>query len=515
MSLHLPTGDGILDRREFNRALLAAGWAAAMGPAASAAVAAQRMTRIKEDIEAVTRSGGDVTIPKAALKDLQKSLRGVLLLPGNAQYDDARKVWNGMIDKRPGLIVRCTGAADVASAVNFAREFDLLVAVRGGGHSISGKAVCDGGIMIDLSPIRWCTVDPAARTARLGGGSLLGDLDHESQRFGLATPVGTVSHTGAAGLTLGGGHGRLSRSFGLTCDNVLSVDIVTADGEFRRASADENPELYWGVRGGGGNFGVVTAFEYRLHPIGTQIYGGPILYSFDQVRQILPVIEELTATAPRSLAADLFIMAPGKRPGNFMVSVCHVGDPAEAERVLAPLRKAMKPRIDQARPMKYSALQTSADAGTKAGRLYYNKSGLLRQLDTEFLAMLLDQLETGAGRADPGVGSNVVIQHLGGAVADVPMDGTAYAHRDARFDSVLMSAWEDPARNEENIAWLRKVYAQMEPSVIGYYMNHMVDSDAPKARLAFRDNYDRLVSVKNRYDPDNLFQLNANVKPSA
>lgn len=502
-----------MDRRAFNRALLATGWAAAMVPASTVAIAAQRLTRITADVEAVTRTGGDVTLPKAALKDLQKSLRGALLLPGNAQYDDARKVWNGMIDKRPGLIVRCSGPSDVTSAVNFAREFDLLVAVRGGGHSISGKAVCDGGIMIDLSPIRWCTVDPDARTARLGGGSLLGELDHESQRFGLATPVGTVSHTGAAGLTLGGGHGRLSRSFGLTCDNVLSVDIVTADGRFLRASADENPDLYWGVRGGGGNFGVVTAFEYRLHPIGQQVYGGPILYSFDQARQILPVLEELTATAPRSLAADLFIMAPGKRPGNFMVSVCHVGDPAEAERVLAPLRKAVKPRIDQARTMPYAALQTSADAGTKAGRLYYNKSGLLSSLEPDFLAMLLDQMETAAGRADPGVGSNVVIQHLGGAVADVPADGTAYAHRDARFDSVLMSAWEDPTYSEENIEWLKGVYAQMEPSVIGFYSNHMVDSDAPKARLAFRGNYDRLVELKRRYDPTNLFQLNANVKP--
>lgn len=504
-----------MDRREFNHSLLAAGWAATLAPAAALAATAKSLTRITGDIEAVTRTGGDTTVPKAALKELQKSLRGALLLPGNAQYDDARRVWNGMIDKRPGLIVRCTGAADVTQAVNFARDFDLLVAVRGGGHSISGKAVCDGGIMIDLSPIRWCTVDPEARTARLGGGSLLGDLDHESQRFGLATPVGTVSHTGAAGLTLGGGHGRISRSFGLTCDNVRSVDIVTADGRFLRASADENADLYWGVRGGGGNFGVVTAFEYQLHPVGPEIYGGPMLYSFDQARQIMPVIEELTSTAPRSLAADIFIMAPGSRPGMFMVSVCHVGDPAEAERVLAPLRKAAKARVDQARPMSYGAIQTSADAGTKAGRLYYNKSGLLKRLDPDFMAALLDRLETAAGRPDSGVSTNVVIQHLGGAVADVPTDGTAYVHRDARFDSVLMSAWEDPAYDDENKAWLKNAFVEMEPYTIGFYANHMVDSDAPKAQLAYRSNYARLAKLKSRYDPTNLFRLNANVKPAA
>jgi FAD/FMN-containing dehydrogenase len=232
-----------VDRRSFNKALLAGGWAASMVPTSALAATTRNITRISSDIEAITRTGGDTTIPKAALKELQAALRGPLLLPGNAAYDTTRKVWNGMIDKRPGLIARCTGAADVIEAVNFAREFDLLVAVRGGGHSISGKSVCDGGIMIDLSPMRWCTVDPQTQTARLGAGSVLGELDHEAQRFGLATPTGTVSHTGAAGLTLGGGHGRLSRSFGLTCDNVRSVEIVTADGKFLRASADENPDL--------------------------------------------------------------------------------------------------------------------------------------------------------------------------------------------------------------------------------------------------------------------------------
>jgi FAD/FMN-containing dehydrogenase len=502
-----------MDRRVFNKAVLAAGWAAAMGPSLAGAAAA--LTRIDSDISAVTRTGGGTTIPKAALKEFQKSLRGALLLPGNAEFETARKVWNGMIDKRPGLIARCTGTADVMRAVEFAREFDLLVAVRGGGHSISGKSVCDGGLMIDLSPIRWCTVDPGARTARLGGGSLLGELDHEALRFGLATPVGTVSHTGAAGLTLGGGHGRLSRTYGLTCDNVLSVDIVTADGKFLRASADENPDLYWGVRGGGGNFGVVTAFEYRLHPVGPMIYGGNMMYPFDRAREVFKVFAEFTAEAPRAMAADVIALAPPRGKGFVLLSICHIGDFAEGERLLATIRRTMKPAVDQVKPMAYGELQTQADANTPGGKLYYNKSGLLRTLEPDFLETIVDRLEAASGRADPSVASNVIVQHLGGAVGDVPADGTAYPHRDARYDSVILSAWDDPAYNEPNIAWLKDAYTAMEPFTLGFYSNHMAPSDEPMVKGAFRGNYDRLVTLKNRYDPTNLFHLNANVKPDA
>jgi len=478
------------------------------------AATARAIMKITGDIEAVTRTGGDTTIPKAALKELQAGLRGPLLLPGNAGYDKARTVWNGMIDKRPGLIARCAGAADVIEAVNFAREFDLLVAVRGGGHSISGKSVCDGGIMIDLSPMHWCTVDPQARTARLGAGSVLGDLDHETQRFGLATPAGTVSHTGAAGLTLGGGHGRLSRSFGLTCDNVRSVDIVTADGKFLRASADENPDLYWGVRGGGGNFGIVTAFEYNLHPVGPMVYGGAMMYPLKQTREVLKFFAEYTADAPREMAVDVIALSPPGGKGFVILSFCYIGDFAEGERLVQPVRSFMKPIVDHVGPQPYNALQTAADINTPGGKLYYNKSGLLTELDEGFLDVLADRMEAAAGQADPAVASNVIIQHLAGAVADLAPDETAYVHRDARYDSVILSGWDNPAYNDQNIKWLKDSFAEMEPYTIGFYSNHMVDSDEPRVKRAFRSNYDRLVTLKNKYDPANLFHLNPNVKPT-
>jgi hypothetical protein len=478
------------------------------------AATARAITKITGDIEAVTRTGGDTTIPKAALKELQASLRGPLLLPGNAAYDTTRKVWNGMIDKRPGLIVRCTGASDVIEAVNFAREFDLLVAVRGGGHSISGKSVCDGGIMIDLSPMRWCTVDPQARTAHLGAGSVLGDLDHESQRFGLATPAGTVSHTGIAGLTLGGGHGRLSRSFGLTCDNVKSVDIVTADGKFLRASAEENQDLYWGVRGGGGNFGIVTTFEYNLHRVGPMVYGGPMMYPLKQTREVLKFFAEFTADTPRELAVDVIALSPPGGKGFAIMSFCYLGDFAEGERLVQPVRDFMKPIVDQVGPTHYNELQTSADKSTPPGKLYYNKSGLLKELDEGFLDAVADRLLGSADQADPAVASNVILQHLGGAVGDVAPNETAYVHRDARYDSVILSGWDDPAYNDQNIKWLKDSFVQMEPHTIGFYSNHMVDSDQPRVKMAFRSNYDRLVTLKNKYDPTNLFHLNPNIKPT-
>ena len=504
-----------MNRRNFNKTLLAAGWAASMAGPAAIAESVRKMTKIDGDIAAVTRTGGDTTIPKAALKELQAALRGVLLLPGNDAYDQTRQVWNGMIDKRPGLIVRCTGAADVIEAVNFARDFDLLVAVRGGGHSISGKSVCEGGIMIDLAPIRWCTVDPNLKIARLGAGSLLGDLDHETARHGLATPTGTVSHTGAAGLTLGGGHGRLSRQFGLTCDNVRSVDMVTADGRFVRANANENPDLYWGIRGGGGNFGVITAFDYYLHDVNPQIYGGTLMYPMKDVRKVLEFYSEYTQDTPRELATDFISLQPPGGKGFAILSFCYAGDMAEAERAIQPARNFMNPLVDQVKPMPYVKLQTSADQGTPAGKLYYNKSGLLKSLDKDFLDSIAERMAIAGEQADPAVATNILVQHLGGAIGDVPPDGTAYAHRDANYDSVAMSAWTNPEFNETNIGWLRDTYEGMEPHTIGFYSNHMVASDEPKVMRTFRDNFDRLVALKNQYDPNNLFQLNPNVRPKA
>jgi FAD/FMN-containing dehydrogenase len=505
-----------VNRRNFNQSLLAAGWVATSFSGSALAAATKKATRITGDIEAVTRTGGDTTITKAALKELQKSLRGALLLPGNTEYDTRRKVWNGMIDKRPGLIARCSGASDVVEAVNFARDHDLLVAVRGGGHSISGKSVCDGGIMIDLSPMRWCTVDPDSKTALLGPGSVLGDLDHESQRFGLATPAGTVSHTGAAGLTLGGGHGRLSRSYGLTCDNVKSVDIVTADGRFLQASARENKDIFWGVRGGGGNFGVVTKFEYELHQVGPMVYGGPMIYPIENAAAILKFLAGFMEDLPRAMAIDTILLAPPGGKGMCILSVCYLGDFAEGERLLKPLRAFMKPKLDNVKPTLYNTLQTAADNSTPPGKLYYNKAGLLTELRDDFLEGLVDRMLESPSQPDPGVASNVIIQHLGGAVSDVKPDATAYAHRKVKFDSVILSGWTDPAFTEQNTKWLKDSYKEtMEPHTVGFYSNHMVDSDQPRLRETFQGNYEQLVKLKNKYDPDNLFHLNPNVKPTA
>ncbi len=471
-------------------------------------------TRITGDIDAVTRLGGETVVPKAALKDFQKSLRGPLLMPGSDNYEVARRVWNGMIDRHPALIARCSGAVDVMRSVDFARDHDLLVAVRGGGHSISGKSVCEGGLVIDLSAMRGCRVDPETKTARLVGGSLLGDLDHETQAFGLATTSGTVSHTGAAGLTLGGGHGRLCRGFGLTCDNVLAVDIVTADGKLRRASADENSDLYWGVRGGGGNFGVVTSFDYQLHRLGPTVYGGSLMYPLAQARDILRFYAEFSQALPNELAVDVIILSPAGGKSFLILSICYTGDFAEGEKLLAPLRTFLKPMADQVGPVNYNKLQTGADSSTPPGKPYYNKSGLMTELSDDVIDTIVDRMESAPGQADPTVTSNVIIQQLGGAVGEVAADATAYVHRDAKYDFVILSGWDDPTFEKQNIAWLKEAYVEIEPHTIGFYSNHMVDSDEPRVQRAFRSNYDRLVQLKNKYDPDNLFHLNANVKPT-
>jgi FAD/FMN-containing dehydrogenase len=502
-----------MDRRSFNQSLLSA---ALLSPfsAQLAGAAAAGGGRITGDVDAISLAGKQLTLPKAVVKDFQKSLHGQLLLPGFDDYDRVRGVWNGMIDKRPGLIARCAGASDVIQAVNFARDNDLLVAVRGGGHSISGKSVCEGGLMIDLKPMRWARADPHARTAMLGAGAVLGDLDAESQAFGLATTAGTVSHTGAAGLTLGGGHGRLARRFGLTADNVKSFDIVTADGKFLHVTEEENTDLFWGLRGGGGNFGIVTAFEYRLHPIGTDVLNGTIMYPVTAARDALAQYREFIADAPNELAVDIIFLAPAGRKPVLMFSAFYSGDLAEGERVIAPLRAIGKPMVDQVSVKKYVDVQTSADNATPPGKQYYNKSGLMSGLSDVAIDALVSRMEEAGGQADPGVATNVIIQHLGGAVADKAPGDTAYVHRDARHDCLILSAWTDTRYDEQNIKWLRDAFVSIEPETIGHYSVHLVDSDVDQESRAYRGNYDRLVTLKNQYDPANLFRLNTNNKPT-
>jgi hypothetical protein len=494
-----------MQRRLFLGSILGA----AAGGLPLARVLAATGTSLDTDLPATRRGGGPTVLTRAAVRDFQASLRGPLLLPGAEGYDRARRVWNGMIDRRPALIAQCTGAADVARAVQFAAANDLLLAVRGGGHSTSGQSVCEGGLMLDLSGMRGVRVDPRAKRAFVPGGSLLGELDREAQFFGLATTAGTVSHTGAAGLTLGGGFGRLGRRFGLTCDNLLAVDVVTADGQFRRASNDEHRDLFWGLRGGGGNFGVATGFEYRLHEVGTTILGGPILFPFAKAREVLEFFVGFTERMPDDLNVDCAIVAPPGGKPVVILEVCYFGDMARGEKLIAPLRSFTKPLADQVKAMPYLQLQSGGDEANAAGRKYYMKSGFVEKMEPA----LLDAMLAGF-TPDPGRATVMLLQQLGGAISRVRPDATAFNHRNARFDLLALGSWDDPAQSGTHSSWVKSFWSGLEPYTRGYYFNTSIGDDQEKVRANFGANYPRLVQLKDRYDPGNLFRLNANVLPS-
>ena len=382
------------------------------------------VTSVAADIDAITGDGKQVTLSRLDVDDFRASLRGQLLLPDSAGYDDARKVWNGMFDRRPALIARCAGAADVVQSVNFARAHELLVAVRGGGHSLSGQSVCDHGLMIDLSPMRSVRIDPVRKTARVEPGCMLGDLDRESLPFGLVTTTGTVSHTGAAGLTLGGGFGRLARVHATACDNLRTVDIVTADGRLLEASPAENPDLFWGLRGGGGNFGVVTSFEYRLYPFDGQVYGGHLVFPFAEARNVLRGFGELSEDAPDALWTEINLGVTPSRERVVVMDVCYSGPMQSAEQVLAPYRSLGKPLSDGLAPVHYSKLQTKDDERARFGRHYYTRSGIVTQL------------EAGPGRRDRGC-----IRRGAGPTATDRIAGTGRRHQAycARRDRAVAS----------------------------------------------------------------------------
>jgi FAD/FMN-containing dehydrogenase len=462
------------------------------------------------NIAAVTRLGAEIELPKSAIKDLAGTLRGQVILTGERGYEQLRRIWNGMIDRKPALIVRCLGASDVMKAVNFAREHDLLIAVRGGGHSMSGQSVCDGGMMIHLGPIRGVRVDPTARTARVGAGALLGDLDREAQSFGLVTTAGTVSHTGVAGLTLGGGFGRLARKFGLTCDNLRSADVITAKGEYLRASARENTDLFWGLRGGGGNFGIVTSFEYQLHEMSATVLGGPIMYPFESAREVLTFFADFAQRMPDELSATAALVAPPGGKPMMIVETCYAGRIEDGERAVAELRRFGKPLADHIQPMPYIKLQTTADGANAPGRFYYAKSGFIAKVD----ASLIERIVEGF-RPDPARATVTVVQRLGGAISQVRQRDAAFPHRDAHYDLMALSGWTRAEDSERHIGWLRGYWATLAPATDGFYVNTTtVDDDEQRIRANYRENYDRLVKLKNRYDPANLFRLNANVMPT-
>ncbi|MEA2381789.1 MAG: hypothetical protein QOH72_1760 [Solirubrobacteraceae bacterium] len=456
---------------------------------------------------------------ETTVRALDDAFAGDLIGPAHPSYEGARRIWNGMIDRRPALVARCAGEADVAAAVQFARERGLPVAVRGGGHNVAGNAMCDDGVVVDLSDLKAIEVDAERRTARVQPGVLLGELDRATQAFGLATPTGNVSKTGVAGLTLGGGLGWIARKHGPACDNLLSARVVAADGDCVTASEDENPELLWGLRGGGGNFGVVTSFEYRLHPIGPEVIAGGVVHSFADAPRLFPFFAEFVAGAPDELSvtASTFPAPPGLPIPAEMIgelvtvlAVCHAGDPAEGERALAPLRRFGRPLADLITPMPYTALQSGSDAAYPNGQRNYWKSHYVDEITDGAVATLQEH-----ARRMPSPMSSFYFQHLGGAIGRAGAGTSAFGHRDAVFDFNILTVWRQPAEDGENVTWARDFAAAMQPYSTGVYVNNLGVEGADRVRAAYApQTYDRLVALKDAYDPHNVFRLNQNVAPS-
>jgi len=503
-----------MKRRTFIRSTLAATAAVAVPAGRPAPLSAlYREAPVRPvDVTALTGDGREVTLTSSAIADLAARLRGRVLLAGDDGYDRARQVLNPSFDKRPALIAQVTGAADVRSAVDFARDNGgLLLAVKCGGHSASGKSTCDMGMMIDLSSFRDVRVDPFAHTARVTGGSLLGQVDHESMAYELVTPMGTVSHTGVGGLVTGGGFGRVARRFGLSIDNLVSVDVVTADGELRHASAEENPDLFWGVRGGGGNFGIVTSFQFRLHGMPGRVLAGAIMYPLSRARDVLRLYGDYGPEAPDELQIELMLaQGPGDGPGVAGFAVCYSGAPGRAERSLAPLRGLGTPILDDVAGIDYVALQRLGDTDDPRAIASYLKSGFVRELPAALVDAIVDGFEPHPARS-----TQVVFQQSGGAIGRVAPGATAFPQRDAMANMMGMIAWPHGQDGSEHMTWCRQYWTHLEPFSQGFYANDG-DPDASEQATSenYRQNLERLVAVKNTYDPANLFRLNANVQPT-
>lgn len=447
-------------------------------------------------------------IHESDFKNFKARVRGELIRRDDSNYDAARKVFNGMIDKQPALIVQCAGVADVIAAVKFAREKDLLTAVRGGGHGVVGNALCDEGLVVDLSAMRTVHVDFKNQTARAEGGATWGDFDHETQAFGLATTGGIVPSTGVGGLTLGGGIGHLNRKYGLACDNLLSADVVTADGQLRRASAEENEDLFWGLRGGGGNFGVVTSLQYRLHSVGL-VLGGEIIYPMDQAKKVLRFYRDWSTAAPDELRADATLLSGPEGPV-LDITVCYCGALEEGEKVVRPLRSCGSPIVDTVAPVPYATVQNLLTEVFQPGLLHYWKAGFVHEFSDDAIEAIVDFFTGDV----PGFFGAIAIEHLGGAVGRVGAQDTAFSHRDAQHSLLVVRMWEDPADSEANIGWARRCYRAAEPYLKeGVYVNYLGDEGDSRVRAAYGANYDRLAAIKQKYDPTNFFHLNQNVKP--
>ncbi len=450
-----------------------------------------------------------VAVGAERIEAFRAGLRGRVILPEDSEYDSARRIWNAGVDKRPGMIVRCLGTGDVIDAVNFARDQDLLVAVRGGGHNVGGRALCDDGIVIDLSEMRGVVVDAKERTVWVQGGAKLGDLDRETHLYGLAVPVGVVTGTGVAGLTLGGGVGWLVRKYGLTVDNLLSCEVVAADGKLLTASADENPDLFWALRGGGGNFGVVVSFRFRAHPVHT-VLGGMMLFPREKAREVLRFYRGFAESAPEELTAYAGLLSTPDGVPVVGIIVCYCGDLAEGEKVIQPLRDFGEPILDAIQPIPFPQMQSLLDGGFPEGSRNYWKGAFLRALDDRSIDAMID-----SANSAPSPGSAIVVEYYGGAASRVPVSETAFPHRADAYDVGILAVWSDPADSDRNIAWTRAAADALSEAKTGAYLLGFLDADEDdRIPGAFGSNYERLVEMKNRYDPTNFFSVNQNIKPT-
>jgi FAD/FMN-containing dehydrogenase len=464
-------------------------------------------------IELRAADGGAVQVSPEILQAFKAGFRGPVLGPDAPEYEETRKIWNAMIDRRPGLIVRCTGTTDVVAAVKFARQHQFLLSVRGGGHNIAGLAVCDGGLMIDLSLMRGVWVDPKARTALAQAGCTLGDVDRETQLHGLAAVMGFVSATGIAGLTVGGGFGYLTRRHGWTCDNLVSMEVVTAEGKVVRAAADENPELFWALRGGSGNFGIVTSFEYTLFPVGPEILGGAVAWRAEDAKQVLEFYREFTATTPRETTCVAVLRIAPPAPwlpkevhGKPIVAVfvCHSGSIEEGEKVLAPLRALGKPVADIVTRRPYTQMQSLLDATQPKGRRYYWKSHYLAGVDPKAIDVLIEH----AGKLRSPHSAILVFQ-IQGALGEKSADHSPAGNRNAAYVLNIAASWENAAEDAANIGWSRDCFeATRTFSTGGVYINFLTEEEGrDRIEAAYgKAILDRLGGLKKRYDPDNLFR---------
>jgi len=492
-----------MKRRDFCRMTVAAG-AATVLPAGRL-LSAPGDSPPGADLRAVKLSGAETTIERATVRDLRASLSGTLLAPGDDGYESARHVWNGMIDKHPALIARCTTTADVVHAVTFARERELLLAVRGGGHSFPGYSTCDGGLVIDLSPLRTVDVRADSRTVRAAGGAWGAHVDAATQKYALATPLGQISNTGVAGLTLGGGFGWLSRRFALACDNLISVELVTADGKVRHVSEHDEPDLFWAIRGGGGNFGVATSFEYRLHPLDPTVIAGRVVFPTAQIKDVIEFYATLITHAPRELSVDLGLATEDDETPGAHLNVVYYGDPKSAGKVLEPLQHFGKPLLNTIKPQSYVVVQTWFDPPPVDPTHHYLKGGFV----SEYSSGLIDALT----EFQPDKQTEIYFQTANGAVADVPQTATAFSHRNAIANMMLLCEWKERSQDEPGRAAARATWSKVVPFTDGYYVN-LSDADPKGTDSNYGPNFRRLAELKKRYDPQNLFRLNANIKPA-